>query len=106
MSLSKNTLPASRTVGGMPLATLRYPRTLDGKVVPEKFVLDPAPPRAPFRVWVNPSPVNRIRKIHERQARAKTRQALQATANLAADDVEDIDIPPTRHRGSAVYEAW
>lgn len=63
----------------MPLATLRYPRAVDGKAVPEKFVLD-RPPRAPFRVWVNPSAVNRIRKIHERQARAKTRQALQAPA--------------------------
>jgi len=106
MSRSKNTLPTRRTVGGMPLATMRYPRTVDRKVFPERFLLDPAPRRAFFRVWVNPSAVSRIRKIRERRARAKTRQALQAVAYLTADDIDDIDIPPTRHRGSAVYEAW
>ena len=106
MSRSKNTLPARRTISGVPLATLRYPRTVDRKLVPERLLLDPVPPRAFLRVWVSRSAVNRIRRIHERQARAKTRQALQAVANLAADDVDEIDIPPTRHRGSAVYEAW
>lgn len=90
----------------------RLPKTLTGRTVIQRT--------STYVTWGFPNDqhVTRLRRQYERAARRSARrltgQAQRIThtarrAGIPAEDVhalDDIDIPPTRHRGSAKWDAW
>ena len=109
MSRSTNTLPPVRRASARPFTSLRYGRpTRRYPAGPTLVQFDPCPERSWLRIFGSPAAVHSFRKIAESQARARTRLALHAAigrANSSDDDLDDIDIVPTRHRGSAIWNA-